>query len=321
MVLTVTLNPLLERRYLFDKINFNSQNRSAKKTLRAGGKGINVSRQLNKLGIENIALTFTGGVNGKLFREILRNEGISFTDIQTKEETRDAAIIIASSTNQLVTFFSENISVTKAESESFTAKMEKMIANCEMVVFAGSSPCESTDLIFPTGIEIANKFDKVSICDTYGKHLQDCIDASPSIIHNNIEEIEISLNIKLKNESEKLSLLNNLYSKGIKQAFITNGSKPFYSSNFDFHYKVTVPKIEVADSTGSGDSFVGGIVYGWHNKLTFQEQLDFASAVGVSNAKVLDTSSVEKEDMVDILNLINIEPVGKKIKIINDKPD
>jgi 1-phosphofructokinase family hexose kinase len=319
MVLTVTLNPLLERRYLFGKIDFNSVNRSAEKTLKAGGKGINVSRQLNKLGIENIALTFTGGVNGKLFRDILRKEGISFKDIQTKEETRDAAIILESSTNQLGAFFSENISVTKAEAESFITKMEKMIATCEIVVFAGSSPCKSTDFIFPVGIEIANNLDKVSICDTYGAHLQDCIDASPSIIHNNIEEVETSLNITLKNEPEKLSLLNNFHSKGIKQVFITNGSHPFYSSNFDFHYKVTVPKIEVADSTGSGDSFVGGIVYSWHNKLAFQEQLAFASAVGVSNAKVLNTSSVEKDEVDDIINMIIIEPVGKRMKIINDK--
>ena len=115
MVLTVTLNPLLERRYSFDNIKFNSENRSAKKILKAGGKGINVSRQLNKLGIENIALTFTGGVNGKLFKEILRSEGISFTDIQIKEETRDAAIIIESSTNQLSTFFSENNFVNKVK--------------------------------------------------------------------------------------------------------------------------------------------------------------------------------------------------------------
>lgn len=321
MVLTVTLNPLLERRYSFDNIKFTSENRSAKKILKAGGKGINVSRQLNKLGIENIALTFTGGVNGKLFKEILRNEGISFTDIQIKEETRDAAIIIESSTNQLSTFFSENNFVSETEVHSFIAKMERMIPTCEIVVFAGSSPCKTTDSIFAKGIEIANKSNKISICDTYGTQLHYCIDASPTIIHNNVEEIESSLDIQLKTESEKLKLLNDFYSKGIKQVFLTDCSNQIYSSNFDFHYKVTVPKIEVADSTGSGDSFVAGIAYSWHNKLAFEEQLALASAIGVCNAKTLDTSSVEKNDVYDILNSITIESIGKKLKIINDKPD
>jgi tagatose 6-phosphate kinase len=103
--------------------------------------------------------------------------------------------------------------------------------------------------------------------------------------------------------------------------FVTNGGQPFYSSNFDFHYKVTVPKIEITDTTGSGDSFVAGIVYSWHHKLAFQDQLSFASAVGVNNAKVLNTCSVEKDDIDDTLNKIIIEPVGKKIKITNDKSD
>ena len=273
------------------------------------------------MGIENIALTFTGGINGKIFKEILRNEGISFTDIQTKAETRDAAIIIEDSTNQLSTFFAENISVSESEADSFVAKMERMIGTCEIVVFAGSSPDKITDSIFATGIEIANKFDKISICDTYGLHLQDCIDGSPSVVHNNLEEIESSLNITLKDENEKLFLLNDFYSKGVKQVFLTDGSNPIYSSNFDFHYKATLPKIEVIDSTGSGDSFVAGIAYGWHNKLTFEEQLAFAAAVGVCNTKTLETSSVEKNDVNDVLNLITIEHVGKKLKIINDKPD
>lgn len=321
MVLTVTLNPLLERRYSTGKIKFNSENRSVEKTLKAGGKGINVSRQLNKLGIENIALTFTGGINGKIFKEILRNEGISFTDIQTKEETRDAAVIIESSTNQLSTFFGENIFVSESETDLFIAKMERMIGTCEIVVFAGSSPHKTTDSIFTKGIEIANKLDKISICDTYGLHLRNCINASPSIVHNNLEEIESSLNIALEDENKKLLLLNNFYSRGVKQVFLTDGSNPIYSSNFDFHYKATLPKIEVADPTGSGDSFVAGIAYGWHNKLTFEEQLAFAAAIGVCNAKTLETSSVQMDDVNDVLNLITIEHVGKKLKIINDKPD
>jgi fructose-1-phosphate kinase PfkB-like protein len=189
------------------------------------------------------------------------------------------------------------------------------------VVFAGSSPCKSTNSIFPKGIEFANTMDKVSLCDTYGEHLQDCIDASPSVVHNNVDEIASSLNFHLKTETEKLSLLDDFYSKGIKQAFITDGNYPFYSSNFDFHYKVTVPKIDVADSTGSGDSFVAGIAYSWHRKLAFVQQLGFASALGVCNAKTLDTCEVEKAEADSQSNSIVIEQVGKKLKLLNDKPD
>ena len=78
MVLTITINPLLERRYYYSQIELSSVNRNGIIALKAGGKGINVSRQLNRLGVANIALVFTGGANGKLFRDALRKEGINF---------------------------------------------------------------------------------------------------------------------------------------------------------------------------------------------------------------------------------------------------
>ena len=76
MILTVTINPLLEQRFTFTKVSPVIQNRSGKLQLVAGGKGINVNRQLNILNVHNIALTFAGGTYGKLFRESIKDEGI-----------------------------------------------------------------------------------------------------------------------------------------------------------------------------------------------------------------------------------------------------
>jgi 1-phosphofructokinase family hexose kinase len=321
MILTVTLNPLLERRISFQKINFGSENRNGTLVLQAGGKGINVSRQLLKLGLNSMALTFTGGGSGKLFRECLKNEKINFAEIQTKSEIRSADVVIEASTKIISTFFTNNSEVTTEEKNLFLSKMEKMISNCEIVIFSGSSPCKETDSIFPSGIEIANKLDKISICDTYGSHLNNCFEAGPTIVHNNIIETEESLKMNLSSEKNKSEYLDKLYSVGIKQVYLTDGDKPFYSSNFDFHYKAILPKITAVDPTGSGDSFVAGLAYGWHKKIPFKEQLTFATALGVCNAESYETSAVGFEDVKKMLNKIEIHEVGKKTKIIDDAPN
>ena len=46
MILTVTLNPLLERRFLYDTIKIDSPNRGGVKQLKVGGKGINVRKNV-----------------------------------------------------------------------------------------------------------------------------------------------------------------------------------------------------------------------------------------------------------------------------------
>jgi 1-phosphofructokinase family hexose kinase len=320
MVLTITINPLLERRYYYSQLKLSSENRNGIVTLKAGGKGINISRQLNKLGIANIALLFTGGANGKLIRDTLRKEGINFSDTNIRAETRDAAIIVNKSAEKIYSFFGTDASVSAAEVKEFILKMEKAITTCEIVIFSGSSPCSEADEIFPKGIEIANELDKISICDTYGTHFQKCLNVFPTIVHNNVDEIEKSLDLKLNSEADQLKFLGKLYEKGVKQAFITNAGETYYASNFDFHYKVALPEISAVDSTGSGDAFISGIVYGLQNKLTFEQQLRIASALGVCNARSLEVCDIEMHDAELFFEKINIEAIGKRLKQIDDTP-
>jgi len=319
LILTVTLNPLLETRFHFDSIKLGTQNRNGKLNYAVGGKGINVSRQLKYLNTLSTTFTFIGGHNGKRINELIHNEEINFTSIRTEAESRIASVIINENEKSITYFFGENPQIIEKEVEEFKNKLVKMIQNCEIVVLSGSSPCRNTDQIFPFVIEEAKKFDKISILDTYGNHLNECINASPTILHNNKNEIKNSLNYDLKNEEEILHFLEFLYSKGIKQSFITDGENDSYAANFDFHYKIENPKVEYLDSTGSGDAFVAGIVYGLHNNLMFQDYLKLASALGSINSTKSEVCNSTFQEIEKIKEQVNIMTIGKKIDLINVK--
>jgi 1-phosphofructokinase family hexose kinase len=320
MILSVTIHPLLERRLLYNKISLGAHHRNPIEELKPGGKGINVCRQINKFGIRSLAYTFLGGNNGKVIKHLLSEEKIDFTFNQTKNETRYSVITIDETNRSATTFFGPDYIILPGEADEFKIKLEKMIRNCEIAVFSGSSPCKETNSIFPFGIEIANKYDKISVCDTYGIHLKDCIDQSPTILHNNISEIKNSLNISLNDEKEKLSFLDFLYSKGVKQSFITNGKEDIYASNFDYHYRIENTKIEEVDPTGSGDAFVAGLVYGLNKDKTFEESVKLASALGALNASTFEVCNVNIDEAQKLTEKIKIFTVGKKIKSIDVTP-
>lgn len=320
MILIVTLNPLLERRYSCTKIQNGKINRNGNLTLAAGGKGLNVSRQLKKLDLKSFNYIFSGGSNGKILREILKAEGLEFSSVQTKSETREAAVIISSEDKSITTVFTNNPNISPDETDEFKLKLEKMIQNCEIVIFAGSSPSEATDSIIPFGIQTANKYDKVSVCDTYGRNLLQCIEASPTILHNNFTELKDSLSVNLEDENTAIDFLNYLYKKNIKRSFITNGDKTFYASNFNYVYKIYPPKINSVDSTGCGDSFVAGLVYSWIRQDVFDKSLRFSTALAASNAKSFDVCMVKYEDAENLQDEVQISPIGKKIKLIDDSP-
>ncbi len=321
MILTVTINPLLERRLFFDSVELGNTNRCLRETFYGGGKGINVSRQLYYLGIQNSAFTFLGGNNGKVLRHCLTQDKIDFSVVSTKSETRIADLIVEEKNKRVSTFFGRNSLISSEEADEFKSKLEKMIQNCSIVIFAGSSPCKETDDIFPYGIELANKHDKISIVDTYGTHLISCIDVGPTVIHNIIDEVEKSLGVSLSTEDEKVDFLRELYSKNIKLTFLTDGANPIYASKFDFHYKIIPPRVDVFDATGSGDAFVAGVAYGLENALVFDQFVKIATALGAANAKMLETCEVSFDRMNRFIEQVEVISIGKKMKIINDTPN
>lgn len=320
MILTITLNPLLERRLFYKDIRAGAVNRAEKEFFTAGGKGINVNRQLNLLGIPNNAFTFVGGHNGKILRSIIAEEKIDATYCSIKAETRQAALTFEESSQKLTTFFGVNPVVTESEANEFKNKLDKAIQNCSIVVLSGSSPSQSTDSIFPHAISLANKYDKISILDTYGKHLKECIEQAPTIIHNNLEELQNSLETDLSNEEAVIGAMKYLYKKGIRMTFLTNGGSSAYASKFDFHYKILLPGIIEKDPCGSGDSFDAGIAYGLENALVFEDFLKMASALGTANAASFETSRITLEQMKYYYDKIEVLPLGKKMKLIDDSP-
>lgn len=320
MILTVTINPLLERRLFFNNVSLGKSQRAFDENFYAGGKGINVSRQLNFLGLKNHAFTFLGGNNGKILRHCLQKDKIDFTVVSTKSETRIADLIIEKENKRVTTFFGLNSKITSDEVSDFKLKLDKMIQNCSTVVFAGSSLCEETDDIFSFGINLASDYDKISILDSYGSHLEKSYQAKPTIVHNNISEIENSLNIDLSSEENKINFLLDLNKQGIKWAFLTDGENPIYASKFDFIYKVEFPKVEVFDSTGSGDAFTAGVAYSVDNSLVFEDTLKLSTKLGMLNATMIETCEVERNLLDDFDPQITIIPIGKKMKLINDSP-
>lgn len=321
MVLTVTLNPVLEHRFFLNQIILGDANRSSEEKLSAGGKGINISRQLNLLGIDNLAMSFAGGNNGKIFRKILADEKINNVLISTKSETRFSVNIFEKEKQKVTTFFSPNSEITSEEVELFKEKFIKIVPNSSIVVFSGSSPSKCADEFLCFAIDYANSLDKVTILDTYGNHLQSCIDVKPMMFHANVSEVENSLGVDLSSDGSKKEFLKSLFSKGIKFSFLTDGKNKFYSSQYDFLYQTVPPEIREVDSTGSGDAFVAGLIYGFQNSMIFQDILKSATALGAINASMLETCAVSGELIEKYMSLVQISTVGKKLKIINDSPE
>jgi 1-phosphofructokinase family hexose kinase len=322
MITIITLNPLLEEKFFLNDFEIGKTARVFTSKFACGGKGINISRQLNKLGVENLSVFPLGGNNGKIYRHTIESEKMNFSVFSAKSETRKGIVIIDQNSNKLISsIITEDFSISSEENIKFREKIEKMMENSSIVVFAGSLPNAEAKEILLKGIAKAKDLDKVIVVDTYGSHLREVYELAPMIIHNNVEEVERSLSISLKTETEKLSFLKSLQQKGINIAILTDGNNAIYVNKFGFEYKIIPPQIEVADSTGSGDAFVAGILYGIEKSLVIKDSLVFATSLGVANASEIDVCSVDISKTEQFLQNIEFFELGTRMKTIDDSPN
>ena len=75
-VLTVTANPALDETYSVPALVPGTTHRVAPPAVRAGGKGMNVSRVAHQLGAPTLAVATCGGASGARYRADLENSGV-----------------------------------------------------------------------------------------------------------------------------------------------------------------------------------------------------------------------------------------------------
>ena len=85
MIYTVTFNPAIDYTLHLDDLKIGQINKHCREQVICGGKGINVSAMLSKLGEQTLALGFFAGFTGKEMERLLKNEGLNMDFIMLPE--------------------------------------------------------------------------------------------------------------------------------------------------------------------------------------------------------------------------------------------
>ena len=134
MIYTVTLNPSIDYIVRLDQVQVGSVNRMDSDDKFAGGKGINVSRVLKRLGIPNTATGFIGGFTGEFITDTLAEEEIETRFVQVAEDTR---INVKIKADQETEINGTGPNVEPAQLEELKALYHKMIDWGADIIFGG----------------------------------------------------------------------------------------------------------------------------------------------------------------------------------------
>ncbi len=306
MILTVTMNPSIDKLYMVDGNSLGTVMRVQQVSNTAGGKGLNVSRICAQLGEQVTAMGLIGGHIGGYFESLI-GPGIRKAFTHTASETRSCINVWDTSTGISTEYLEPGAPITLEEAERFFADFRRELESATAVTISGSLPKGAPADSYEKLIGWCHEQDKMVLLDTSGENLRRGVAAKPDFVKPNTDELAQLLGHPVQGMDEAVKAAKQLHETGIPYVAVSLGAQGaiFVCKEGAFHGKP--PKIAPKNTVGCGDSMVGGFAVGLSRGLCAEETLRTAVAVSAANALTISTGSYDPADFDKLYPRVQIE--------------
>lgn len=307
MILTVTANAAIDKRYVVERFGTGNVNRVKSCAANAGGKGINVSRVASLLGTDITATGFLGGHAGRFISERVEELGVKSDFVWCAGESRTCINIWDEAAKEQTEFLEPGFAVTEQDCAALLEKFVSLLPECEVVTISGSTPKGAGSSLYRCMIRAAREAGKPVLLDTSGTLLEECISEAPTLIKPNIDEIRALTGRSMDTRESLIQAARELHCDGIENVVISLGGDGSLVIGKEGVFEVKVPRIDAVNTVGCGDSMIAGFAVGMARGLSLEDTVRLASAVSAANAMRMETRFFVKEDMEALLPQIQIK--------------
>lgn len=259
MIYTVTLNPSLD--YILEgrPVLLGQVNRAREGRLVFGGKGINQSVILTRLGVPNRALGFAGGYAGRQLRKLLEEEGVEQELTEIQGETR---INIKLRAGEETEINAPGPSVSPRELQRLSLRLETLKEG-DVLSFGGSlPPGAQTDFV-------REIFDRLrergvfTVVDADGGLLRRSLEGRPSLVKPNRDEAARLLGMEDSRPDFAREAVQSIQAMGARNVLLSlGGDGAALLTESGGFYRMAAPRGVCRGATGAGVSLAAGFLAG-----------------------------------------------------------
>ncbi len=307
MIVTVTLNPALDKTVTIPAFSVGGVNRIERIRLDPGGKGINVSKVIAALGGRSIATGILGGAAGRYIKACLDQTGIENDFVFVKEETRTNLKIIDP---ERMTNTDINEGGMMAKGRTMRRMLDRLKARVspgDTVVLAGKAPPGVSDEVYlDWGVQLKSLGAKVCM-DADGPLLFHGIKAGPEIIKPNEEEFSRLVGKPLTALEEIARAAVELNRRGIGQIAVSMGAEGalFVKSGRVLHAQGL--KVPVKSTVGAGDATMAALVLGNERGEPWEDTVRLAIAAGAASVMCEGTEAASAGVVQKLMQQVKME--------------
>jgi len=306
VIITVTPNPSIDQIYWVERLNQRTTallTRADRTQASAGGKGVNVSVLLNRLGVETSAMGFIAGYKGHTLEDLLHAQKITTNFVWTDGESRTNAIIVEQGQEtQPIEVNALGPVISKNALSRFMKRYANALRRSDCLMCGGSLPPGLEDDFYGQLLQAAHEKKIKTILYTSDVPFDRACQQGPWMVKPDMRErTEVLGKVVqtreeahragcdlLKTGSQIVIMAHELTRPVASQLVITN------EGTWDFGARSATLKNRV----GAGDAFVAGMFYKLQRGRSVAEAGRFGMAASIATSEsstiVASRSDIER---------------------------
>lgn len=293
MIYTVTLNPAIDKTVVIENLHTGAVNRVGSVREDAGGKGINVSKCLKKLGAESVAAMILAGDAGKRLENMVAALEIPTLSVWAQGQSRTNLKII-DPVKKENTDINEPGPVVSAELlDELKEKLGERIQPGDLVILSGSLPAGVDKGLYGAWTAYFRSLGACVYLDADGEPMQKGMAAVPYMIKPNNDELAALLGKNSLTREEMLAEGKRLLDTGIREVVISLGGDGALFVSEDGCFHAPALSVEVKSTVGAGDSVVAAMAYSQAKALSREQKIRLAVAIGAASVMQSGTQPPE----------------------------
>ena len=280
-IATVTLNPAIDQTVRVDHFRANTVNYAQAMQFDAGGKGVNVASFLADAGLVGLAPTVTGFLgrdNAAIFEQFFASKHIDDQFIRIPGSTRIGVKIVDEANQQTTDLNMPGLTPPPEAIETLFKTIERLAESCEWFVLSGTLPAGVAPTTYARLIELLNSYGRKVVLDTSREALHAGVQAGPTIVKPNSDELQQLTGQSLKDETALEQAARQLLNDRTQLVVVSMGERGAMFVERATTLIAVPPPVMVKSTVGAGDAMVAGLLAGQVQRLSLPDCARLATA-------------------------------------------
>ena len=286
MINTITLNPAIDHIIYLNRFVRNITNRIRDTRITMGGKGTHVSLNLALMGSPSRAFGFAFGDTGRQIINMLKEGGVEpYFIYDEKCESRTNYLLVEEDTKDATLVADKGPQPNDVQTEEFCRLMLDTVRPGDYLALSGDTSNFHDPFIYNRLIDLlADRGIRVFL-DASGKSLEKCIETGPYLAKPNRDELSALTGRVLNTDADVISAIAALDKFHVEIMAVSLGGDGSIVRAGDCMYRVFPPKVNVYNTVGCGDCYLGGLMHGLEKGMDIEDTLRYATAVSAATAE------------------------------------